>query len=127
MKVWEPHLLQQHLLRELDELVEVQLDPELLAVVVAAHEPAQRLDPLVPGALPARAGAPGPASRPLGEELGLLGELQGRQIQRGDLGLDLAVDDQLLLLDQLVEVLLEVLAQVLIVLVLGDPPSVDLH
>src|SRR5579875_721725 len=76
---------------------------------------------------PARNLPPSPAARPLGQKPPLLPELQGRQVEGRDLGLDLAVDDQLLLLDQLVEILLEVLAEELVVLVLGYAPPVDLH
>src|SRR5579884_4089308 len=70
---------------------------------------------------------PPPPGRPPGQKPPLLPELQGRQVEGRDLGLDLAVDDQLLLLDQLVEILLEVLAEELVVLVLGYAPPVDLH
>src|SRR5579862_542370 len=123
----QAQVVEQHLLREAHELVEVELDLELLAVVVAAEEAAESLDLVAarprPGAL-----AAGPAgTAALRQELALLAELQRRQVERRDLRLDLAVEDQLFLLDQLVQVLLEILPQQLIVLVLGDPSAVNAH
>ena len=118
--------VEQDLLRQLDELVEIQFHPQFLAVVIAAQEPAEGLDPVVPR--PAAGAAAGPAApRALGEVLDLLRKLQGGEVQRGDLGFHLPVDDEFLLLNELVEVLLEILPQMLVVLVLGDPPPMNPH
>src|SRR5579864_3283032 len=123
----QAQVVEQHLLGEADELIEVELDLKLFAVVVAAEEPAEGLD-LVAARPRAGALAAGPAgAAALRQELALLAELQRRQVERRDLRLDLAVEDQLFLLDQLVQVLLEILPQQLIVLVLRDSSAVNAH
>ena len=121
MKCREAKFLEEHLLSQLDELVEIQLDVQFLPVVVAPQEPSQRLD------LVRSSAGPAPAAGPLGQKLRLLSELERGKIQGRDPRLHLSVDDQLVLLDDLGEVLLEILPQKLIVPVLGDAASVNLH
>src|SRR5579864_603849 len=123
----QTQVVEQHLLRQTHELVEVELDLQFLAVMVAAEQAAERLDLVVPRPRPGPRAASAARSAALREELRLLAELERRKVEGRDLRLDPAVDDQFLLLDQLVQVLLKVLAQQLIVLVLGDPSAVNAH
>src|SRR5579871_5891434 len=121
----EAQLVEQHLLCQPNELVEVQLHGQLFAVVVAAEQAAECLHLIA--ARPGRAARPAAPAAALCDVLSFLPELEGRQVERGDLRFHLAVRDQLFLLYQVVQVLLQVVAQQRVVLVLGDTPAMDLH
>ena len=95
--------------------------------MVPAEHARQDLDLIIAGLTGPAPAAFSAAAGPPRQHRGVFPILQGGQVQRGNLRLDLAVDDQLFLLDQLIKVLLEILPQQLIMLVLSDMTTVNSH